>query len=209
RAAWASLPSRPIYGNSPTFRATSSGGRTPKSNVELSTNYRREPSSQWGPKSKFPPRESGTWQQGLLEAADGWRGSITASRLATENYRRTLPCPERRALLTASLAPDADCQARASGPVAASSGAGTAPTWIYLRLRADSGPMFRWHIMLEQKQANRADRVIGHPTSPYGGLVPLLSVRATTAQISSNGVTVVLTWVYLKFVHKYQPVPSH
>ncbi|KXH25940.1 hypothetical protein CNYM01_01781 [Colletotrichum nymphaeae SA-01] len=50
------------------------------------------------------------------------------------------PCPELRALLTASLAAGADCQARASGPVTAGSGPDAAPTWISLRLRAVSGP---------------------------------------------------------------------
>ncbi|KAI3550543.1 uncharacterized protein CCOS01_15683 [Colletotrichum costaricense] len=53
-----------------------------------------------------------------------------------------LPCPELRALLTASLAPGADCQARASGPVTAGSGPDAAPTWISLRLRAVSGPTY-------------------------------------------------------------------
>ncbi|KAK7449980.1 hypothetical protein Landi51_05697 [Colletotrichum acutatum] len=56
--------------------------------LSASSRSPKKPIQSMGSRGKLAPRELGTRGQGLPETADGWSGPKTASRLATENYRR-------------------------------------------------------------------------------------------------------------------------
>ncbi|KAK1728318.1 uncharacterized protein BDZ83DRAFT_609882 [Colletotrichum acutatum] len=139
-------PSCPVIGSLPSAkfaRRTSPGCRAWKSSYcPQVPEVPRNPFSQWVLEASSRPESLEHEGRDFLR-----RPMVGAAQRRPVGLRQriidgSLPCPELRALLTASLTPGADCQARAPGPVTAGSGPDAAPTWISLRLRAVSGPTY-------------------------------------------------------------------